>query len=98
MRYAEIPVVLAECRRVLKSSGHLAVAALPNTGSSGLAVEVYEWTRQHFPNLLDCRPIFESEALVDAVFTIENWSIESTRVPVEPVLARRIVNTGVTSG
>lgn len=82
----EIPAVLAECKRVLKPGGRLAVAAISKEHCGSFAVGAYEWTHRHFPNLLDCRPIYARRSMEDAGFwigradTLEMWG------PVEVVL------------
>jgi len=53
----EIPRVLEECRRVLKSGGRIVVVAVSKDGKPGLVLKAFEWTHRHFPNLMDCRPI-----------------------------------------
>lgn len=54
----ETPVVLAECIRVLRSCERLAVVSMSKQGENGAILHIFEWTRRHFPNFLDCRPIF----------------------------------------
>jgi demethylmenaquinone methyltransferase/2-methoxy-6-polyprenyl-1,4-benzoquinol methylase len=85
----EIPQVLAECKRVLRSGGRIGVAAITKEGRDGFAIEAYEWTHQHFPNLLDCRPIFVQRALEEAGFSIKDATITKMWVPVEIVVARK---------
>ena len=46
-----------------------------------------EWTHQHFPNLLDCRPIFVWGALQAAGFIVPKATVEQMWAPVEIVLA-----------
>ena len=83
----DIPGVLAECRRVLKPEGRIVVVAVSHEGGPGLALQVYEWTHRHFPNLLDCRPIFVRRALEAAGFKTRAVRLEQMWVPVEIVLA-----------
>ena len=63
----EIPQVLAECKRVLKPGGRIAVVAVSKEGEHGIVIEVYEWSHRHFPNLVDCRPIFVRRSLEEPV-------------------------------
>lgn len=83
----EIPRVLAECRRVLRPSGRIVVVAVSKEGKQGILMEAYEWTHRHFPNLLDCRPIFARRALESAGFIIREVELQHMWVPVEIVLA-----------
>jgi len=85
----EIPQVLAECRRVLRAGGRIGVVAITKEGREGFAVEAYEWTHEHFPNLLDCRPIFVRRALEAAGFSIRDATITKMWVPVEIVVAEK---------
>jgi demethylmenaquinone methyltransferase/2-methoxy-6-polyprenyl-1,4-benzoquinol methylase len=85
----EIPLVLEECRRVLKKGGRIAVVGVSKEPSTDKAVRVFEWTHRHFPNLLDCRPIYVARSISDAGFQVLEKDIESMWVPVEIVLARR---------
>lgn len=85
----EIPEVLAECRRVLRPDGRIVLASLSKSGNGGFAVHAFEWTHEHFPNLLDCRPIFLRRAVEAAGFTIEKTRMMYMWVPVEIVLARK---------
>ena len=82
-----IPKVLAECRRVLQRGGRIVVVALSKEGPPGLALEAFQWTHQHFPNLLDCRPIYARRALDDAGFSIAETVLDRMWVPVEIVAA-----------
>ncbi len=82
---AEIPRVLMECRRVLKRGGRLVVVAVSKEGKEGLMVRAFEWTHRHFPNLMDCRPIFVRGALEAAELTVDDATIEHMWVPDEIV-------------
>ena len=53
----EIPKVLAECKRVLRTGGRIVAVAVSQEGGHGVMLSLYEWTYKHFPNLMDCRPI-----------------------------------------
>lgn len=82
----ELPAVLAEWRRVLKPGGRLVVVAISKEGEQGFIIRAFEWTHRHFPNLLDCRPIFVRRALETLGFRVEQGHIEQMWVPVEIVL------------
>lgn len=85
----DLPKVLAECKRVLKPGGRLVVVAVSREGKHGVMLELYEWTHQHFPNLMDCRPIYVSRALEAAGFRIADTTVQSMWVPVEIVRAEK---------
>ena len=86
---AEIPTVLAECRRVLKPGGRVVIAAMSNEGEHGLMYEAYQWTHRHFPNFVDCRPISVRKILEGAGFKVCSSDKMSIWVPVEVVLAMK---------
>jgi ubiquinone/menaquinone biosynthesis C-methylase UbiE len=86
----EIPRVLQECHRVLRSGGRLAVVSMTKTTPPGLAVRIYEYFHEHMPDLADCRPIFARQALEENGFTIQDVSVSSMwGLPVEIVLGRK---------
>ncbi len=85
----EIPMVLAECKRVLCPGGRIVVVGMSKVDEHGMILHVFEWTHQHFPNLLDCRPIFVRQALEDAGFFIPKSERRMMWIPVEIVLARK---------
>ncbi len=82
----EIPRVLAECRRVLKPGGRIVVVAVSKTGKQGVVVKAFEWTHRHFPNLVDCRPIYVEAAVEAAGFAVGRAETQHMWVPVEIVL------------
>jgi ubiquinone/menaquinone biosynthesis C-methylase UbiE len=82
----ELPQVLEEWKRVLSPGGRMVVVAISKEGKQGMVMHAYEWTHKHFPNLMDCRPIFVRRALEAAGFTVQDEKIEHMWVPVEIAL------------
>lgn len=84
----QIPVVLQECRRVLRPQGRLCVVSLSKR-NAGLATQIYERLHTWFPQYLDCRPIFVRESVQDADFHVQR-AIDDVMwgLPVEIVLAQ----------
>ncbi len=64
----------------------IVVVGMSKEGTRGRLVEFYEWTHKHFPNFVDCRPIYVREALEDAGFKIQKALKKHLWVPVEIVL------------
>lgn len=89
----EIPLVLAECKRVLRPGGRIAVVGMSKDQGHGVVFHLYEWTHKHFPNFVDCRPIFVAGALAEAGFRIVKQEHRSIWVPVEVVLAVKDAGT-----
>jgi ubiquinone/menaquinone biosynthesis C-methylase UbiE len=83
----DIPDLLAECRRILRPRGRIVVVGMSKEGQSSALLHAYEWTHRHFPNFLDCRPIFVRQALEAAGFHIIRAIKQKMWVPVEIVLA-----------
>jgi demethylmenaquinone methyltransferase/2-methoxy-6-polyprenyl-1,4-benzoquinol methylase len=82
----EIPVVLHECRRVLRQGGRIVVVGMSKDSKHDPLVGVFEWTHRHFPNFLDCRPIYVRQALENAGFKIQRALKRHMWVSVEVVL------------
>ena len=84
----DIPIVLDDCRRVLKSDGRIGVVSLAKQETS--AVRIYEWFHRQIPNFVDCRPILVSHLLEAARFDIQS-SVFKTMwgLPVEIVIAKK---------
>jgi ubiquinone/menaquinone biosynthesis C-methylase UbiE len=86
----DLPIVLNECRRVLRSSGRLGLVSMSKACASNLIVKVYERAHRWLPALIDCRPIYVQTMLAVAGFHID---VAQTRwmwgLPVEIVIARQ---------
>jgi ubiquinone/menaquinone biosynthesis C-methylase UbiE len=79
----EIPKVLDECKRALRPGGRIVVVGMSRDAKHDPLLGVYEWTHKHFPNFVDCRPIYVREALEKAGFKIEKALVKHMWVPVE---------------
>ena len=69
-----IPVVLAECRRVLKPGERLSVVSMASieAGEKESALErTYIWMHTHFPHIVDCQPIPLERLVTEAGFTFD---------------------------
>jgi demethylmenaquinone methyltransferase/2-methoxy-6-polyprenyl-1,4-benzoquinol methylase len=82
----EIPKVLRECKRVLRPGGRIVVVGMSKDARNDPLVSAFEWTHKHFPNFLDCRPIYVREALTQAGFRIQKVLNKHMWIPVEIVL------------
>jgi demethylmenaquinone methyltransferase/2-methoxy-6-polyprenyl-1,4-benzoquinol methylase len=84
----EIPIVLQECRRVLRPGGRLGIVAMSRTGHAGRMVKLYEWLHDRLPRTVDCRPIYVEEVVGRAGFHLVASRVASMwGLPVEIVLA-----------
>ena len=84
----EIPRVLAECGRILRPRGRLVVVSISREHPDDAMVKAFEWTHRHFPNLLDCRPIYARRSVEAAGFEVVASDVQHLWLPVEVVLAR----------
>jgi ubiquinone/menaquinone biosynthesis C-methylase UbiE len=86
----DIPNVLAQCRRVLRTGGRIVVVGMSKEGRHGLVYEAYDWTHRHFPNFVDCRPILVSQVLAAAGFQVTEKQNVQIWVPMEIVRAAKV--------
>jgi len=83
-----IPVVLHQCKRVLKDGGRICVVAMSGSTNPGTMMKLYEWAHRNFEKYVDCRPIFVEQVLEDASFNIlDATTLSMWGLPVKTVLA-----------
>ncbi len=91
---AEIPLVLQECRRVLRRGGRLGVVAMARSTRPGLMSGLYLWLHERLPSYVDCRPIDAERAVVEAGLGVGITArLAMGGLPVCVVVARKEVPT-----
>jgi demethylmenaquinone methyltransferase/2-methoxy-6-polyprenyl-1,4-benzoquinol methylase len=86
----EIPIVLQQCRHVLRDGGRICVVAMSKEGSESAARRFYEWGHARFPGYIDCRPIYVRKALEEAGFQIADiTTMPYWGLPVEIILGMK---------
>jgi demethylmenaquinone methyltransferase/2-methoxy-6-polyprenyl-1,4-benzoquinol methylase len=84
----EIPIILKEIKRVLRKGGRLGVLSLLKEDHDSRFTRLYEWAHRKFPRLIDCRPIYVSDAIKKAGFKIVYMKKDKIYfVPVETVIS-----------
>ncbi|MFX1564331.1 MAG: class I SAM-dependent methyltransferase [Promethearchaeota archaeon] len=86
----EIPVVLNECKRVLRDEGRICIVAMSKKGKTSMVTRLYEWFHELFPSLVDCRPIYVVKSLTQVGFKIlTSMDLSLWGLRGEAVLARK---------
>jgi len=67
----EIPEVLKEIKRALKSKGRLAIISLSKENGGSWLLKAYEWFHIKFPSIVDCRPIYVEQSIKDVGYQIK---------------------------
>lgn len=89
----DLPTVLSEVRRVLKPNGRIADVSMATPKkdageTTSLLEKTYVWMHQHFPHIVDCRPIDPARELRAAGFDITTEQrLQIWSMPVAAVLA-----------
>lgn len=83
----EIPVVLGECRRVLRPRGRIGVVSLSRSAPVRWPTRLYERLHDRFPVTLDCRPIRPRLAVEAAGFEVAH----TTTIPLWGLRAEAVV-------
>ena len=84
----EIPVVLAECARVLVTGGRIVIVAMQMSAKRSIMLRLYEWAHANFERFVDCRPIYVEEEITGAGFAIQDViRLRMWGLPVSSVLA-----------
>jgi demethylmenaquinone methyltransferase/2-methoxy-6-polyprenyl-1,4-benzoquinol methylase len=85
----EIPIILNEIKRVLKSDGRLGVVSMSREEGNSILFKLYEWAHKKFPNYADCRPIYVEQSLKEAGFEIKNKNkVKVLGLPLEIVIGK----------
>lgn len=86
----EIPIIVAECHRVLHPGGRICVVSLNKKEGPNSMIILYEWMHRALPSWVDCRPIRTQLFLKEEGFDILEIKEQSMwGLPVEILLAKR---------
>jgi demethylmenaquinone methyltransferase/2-methoxy-6-polyprenyl-1,4-benzoquinol methylase len=72
----DIPLLLRECYRVLKSQGRIGVVSLQKSNQYSRIEGLYEWVHARFPQWVDCRPIQAARELIRAGFELQQAEVQ----------------------
>lgn len=87
---AEIPLLLGECQRVLRTQGRLSIVCMAKKEKSNLMVRLYEWAHRKWPVYIDCRPVYAQAEIAQAGFSIERtYEMSLFGLPVDIILANK---------
>lgn len=89
----DLPVVLAEIRRVLRPGGRLSAVSMaqvrPGQRASFLE-KTYVWCHRHFPHIVDCRPIDLAGLVSGAgLRVVKQIDLQIWTMPVAAVVAEK---------
>ncbi|KXA92083.1 2-heptaprenyl-1,4-naphthoquinone methyltransferase [candidate division MSBL1 archaeon SCGC-AAA259E17] len=68
----EVPKVLCEIKKVLKSGGKLGLVSMSKENGGSIMLRLYEWAHMKWPKYIDCRPIYVEQSLKDAGYKIKS--------------------------
>ncbi len=88
----EIPEVLDECKRVLRSGGRICIVALSKKGKDNVIIKLYECVHRTLPKYVDCLSIFVQKTLDNAGLQINDITEMSMLglLPLEIVVAKKV--------
>ena len=84
----DIPIVLNEIKRVLKTTGRLCVVSIPREDrEDSLGIKLYEWSHRTFPTFASCRPIYVEDSVKIAGYKIMKMDMIGVLFPMKIVIA-----------
>jgi len=86
----DIPIVLSECRRVLRTHGRLVIVSLDLPAASNRMTRLYLAAHRRWPRLADCRPLPIRDVLTSGGYTpVRGWTSTIAGIPVCAITATR---------
>lgn len=87
----EIPLVLGQCRRVLRPDGRICIVSLSKSQDPGAIERLYEWLHASYPVSFDCRPIYAKRSADESGLVVaEEQEGSLWGLPVSIVLANPV--------